>query len=70
MHVCESVYVYLPGPRDLFAVTVLGEYLINLGRSGKLFLCEQGAESGKQNCRETLDKENIDLMKWGKFSHE
>lgn len=63
MHASDSIKLYIPGSRDPFAITDWGEYLINLGRSGKLFLCEQGAKSGKQNRRKTLEQENIDLMK-------
>lgn len=63
MHAGDSVYVCISGPRDVFAVTDLREYLINLGRSGKLFFCEQGAKSGKQDRRKTWEQGNIDLMK-------
>lgn len=62
-HACDSVYVNIPGLRNLFAVTDLGEFFIHLGRSGRLFLCEQGAMSTVQNHRKTLGKESIDLMK-------
>lgn len=54
--------MHIPGPSSLFAVADLGEFLINLGRSVKLFVCGQGAKCGKLNCRKTLDKENFDLM--------
>lgn len=56
MHACASVYAYIPGPRNFFAVTDLEEYLISLGRSGKLFLCEQRAKSEKQNVGKTWNK--------------
>lgn len=62
MHVIVYMW-YIPGHRDIFAVTDLGEYLINLRKTDKLFFCEQGAKSGKQNRRKNLEQENIDLMK-------
>ena len=60
----DSVYVYIPGPRDAFVVTDLGEYLINLRKSGKLFLWEQGVKSGKQNRRKTLEQDILEQQVW------